>query len=496
MENILKIVKLYFKRYSPFIILILFLYAIIGLSYGNVIKNDLKQGAISYKFNKMNNYNYYDMSSKLGRKSDDFWVKHQKDFDKYYNNFDEKLTKEDIEILKQNFVIDEYYRNNKNSYPLSYYYQRNNIYIDSNHPIYKDKDYHKKYLTNEQYDNIEKLYKFEEMYSNLYSLEKDSEEYKKLREELNKLVDDIVKIYPLYITRSIAKEDILSFVQFNMENSSDNLSVKEMFYSVPIVIILSIMSMLIVSIIFGLEYHTNFGKFVASLPYKKSTIYFAKVLTSIIILLIGDLILSFMSFWTIKTSVISELVSFSSALFAYNKLLILSLFILLLGAIFASFCGSIVSIICMYLPSMLGVGYFLFLVGINLEIIRSLDGKVEFLQKFDPMLVGDNPLYVPGRMFLDGYYSFKYYLIYLIVLLILVIISGKIYKHHNVDDEGKFFTIKLAKYICYFIVVISFGSVFAVIIGYKGASVILGYLISYIILIPLIYVIFNLKLRI
>ena len=35
---------------------------------------------------------------------------------------------------------------------------------------------------------------------------------------------------------------------------------------------------LIPLLIFGVEYHTNFGKFVASLPYEKEKVYFAKII--------------------------------------------------------------------------------------------------------------------------------------------------------------------------------------------------------------------------
>lgn len=485
MKGMFNISRLYLKKYKLLILLLVFIFFIIGVSKGTQVKNNLRSGAISFKLNKDNDYNSIDF---LVDNSYDFWKKHNEKFDEISNTKDIKISIDELEILKNNIAIDNLL--------IGKSYSNNNIY-------YYEKDFEKrnitKYLTKEQKENIYKLNLIQHL-SNELKIYKDKdlssaekEAISETENQLKELIKDARNTYPLYINSYNSNQDLSKLIDYNLDNNG-LLSVKEYYYTPEIMLFLLLGSIAIVTLIFGLEYHTNFGKFVASLPYKKTTIYFSKFLTSSIIFVLCHTILALTAVWTFKTSVVSELVSLSSAFIAYGKIHILAFFIIILGAIFASFSGSVLSIIGLYLPGMLFLGYpvilYYFIIKNTTRNLENIDNLARYLFEVD------NPLFIPARIYFDGYFSMKYYFIYGIILFILLVISSKIYKYHNIDDEGRLFTNNIMKWICYFIALVSFVIVFAAFIFTLNINLIVSYIISFLVMIPLIYAIFNLKIRI
>lgn len=194
-------------------------------------------------------------------------------------------------------------------------------------------------------ENIEKLFleKSDDELSKIYSEEKKYEKEK------------IIKNYNIYIEKNSLIENII----FSNIDNNDNLNLTNVFYKDEVNIFFYLTSILVVLTIFSTEYHTKFGEFVASLPYNKQTIYFSKVLVSILSLVTAYLVSSLVTIYIIKTSILSEIVSFSQGFIINYKILILSLIIMFFGIILSAFCGSFISILAMYIPVLTFVMYLL-----------------------------------------------------------------------------------------------------------------------------------------
>lgn len=497
MKSILKIVKLYLKKYIFQIILMMFIFSIISVSFGQSIKQNLKSGAISYKLNKDNNYQYFDF---ILDKKEVFWKNHNKNFEKTKKNDDIKILKSDIDELKNNVIFEMLYSNHKVDEQYTYTGYTGSRVIYNTKYIYTLEE-----LTNmadkNLIKNLDKIYDIKNLSEELSSLkysekkvEKTEQEIKEKNVELEKLINEFKEKNKIYLKKGDTNPDLLNLISFNLSNKNKDLSVKEYLSGKDIDKFFIIISVVIVLLIFGLEYHTNFGSFIASLPLKKTTIYFSKILTSVILLTISHAILGFINYWTFKTSVVSEIVNFDSSFFAYYKMYFLSIFIILLGAIFSSFCGSVISILCMYLPSLLFVAYPIIVYGFNL---RNLNIELRYLDEFLKILIkNENPLYFPIRLFYDTTVDIFYYYVYFLILVLLAILSSLIYKYHSVDNEGKFFTNKIINYICYLISLSSFVTILSLFFIESNINIILSYIISIAILTPLLYGIFNLKIKI
>ena len=125
-----------------------------------------------------------------------------------------------------------------------------------------------------------------------------------------------------------------------------------------------------------------------------------------------------------------------------NKIYILGIGIVLLGAILSSFCGSILSIGVMYIPALTLIYYPL---GVWIAV-----GRVFF----------EN--YLPNGPFIDnipkmpiyyyfGYAPWKSIIIYLVILTVIMLVASKVYKIHNVEREGEFFIIERLSLVGYLI---------------------------------------------
>ena len=202
---------------------------------------------------------------------------------------------------------------------------------------------------------------------------------------------------------------------------------------------------LIPLLIFGVEYHTNFGKFVASLPYEKEKVYFAKVILSFLTLMVTYILTGLANIAVISNSLLGEIYNVPAVLDINNKIYILGIGLVLLGAILSSFCGSILSIGAMYIPALTLIYYPL---GVWIAI-----GRLFFVN------------YLPDEKFLDNlpkvpiFYYFAYtswdnIIIYLVILTIIMLLASRVYKIHNVEKEGEFFIIEKLSLVGYLILLI------------------------------------------
>lgn len=515
MKDILKISYLYLKKYIAWLTIIVIIFSLFTFSHSNEVLRSLKYDSVGFKFNQKYDYNFYEVNYNAIENPKSFWLEHSGRFEKFYENYNEKLTPKDIEKIQENMavgiLVNEFH-------PSSLYY--NNIYGDIGErqwrTLYKDRrlrDITLKILEvipEEKHSRISELIGdlgLVDMEYNqlLYKEQVDEETQQKmieLKEKLGVLSKELHKIAPLYIASNSTNGMMYNLVSYNLESDFSDLSVKELLYSKVHAILFALLSVSIVLVVFGLEYHTNFGKFVASMPYKKTTIYFAKVLTALIALAVVYIVLGFVNIWAFKNSIISDLVTVPTAFFAYGKVYLFGLFMVLLGAIFAAFCGSIISILAMYVPSLSLVLYPIFIYGLTASNFNYKNlGHHEVLtvdmqRRYEAVVNGDNPLFMPIRFFMDGYFETKYFMIYLSVLLIILLLSSLIYKKHNIDEEGQFFTFKSASIICYILSLVTFATTATAILVTFGINVYLAYVVSYIVISPILYALYKVKIRV
>ena len=430
-RDILKIMRIYLKKYSIAIIILLLGFVLFTTFAASKQLNGLKQEIASYEFEKNIGVAAREKVSELNNKEEKNQQYQKIDIEKrnYIESYNGKISKESYDYLLHRYAVGAYLT----EYPIL---RREPFYTPQTKLNFAYSDYHeeyKEYLTKEELEYTEK-------YRELLAEQPGSEKYEKLKVELN-------KIYPPVMSYSQIK--IFDFAKENL--GKDKLEIKETLYTTSINIGYYVLVTLIVLLIFGAEYHTSFGKFVSSLPFKKERVYFAKFILSLLILLVASILVGIVNIFIVKASVLGDIYNIGNAFSAYSKTFYLGIGLILLGAIFASFCGSVVSMGALYIPVLTSYGY---LLGFMELVMRAL-GKERWLEN----LAAFNPRYIPI------FYYFKYeqpgYIyLWLGVLTVFAIIMSKVYKRHNVEREGMFFSIvkvEILGYLILLIGVIAFG---------------------------------------
>ena len=424
-RDILKIIRIYVKKYFIAIIILLLGFTLFTTLTASKQLNGLKREIASYEFEKNIGVEAREKVSELNNKEKKNQQYQKIDIEKhnYINSYNGKISKESYDYLLHRYAVGAYLT----EYPI---FRREPFYTPQTKLNFAYSDYHeeyKKYLTKEELEYTEK-------YRELLAEQPESEKYVKLKLELN-------KIYPPVMSYSQIK--IFDFAKENL--GKDKLEIKETLYTIDTNIGYYILITLIALLIFGAEYHTSFGKFVSSLPFKKERVYFAKLILSLLILLAASILVGIVNIFIVKASVVGDIYNISNAFSAYSKTFYLGIGLILLGAIFASFCGSVVSMGALYIPVLTSYGY---LLGFMELLMRAL-GKERWLE--NPAAF--NPRHIPI------FYYFKYeqpgYIcLWLAVLTVLAIIMSKVYKRHNVEREGIFFSIAKVEVLGYLILLI------------------------------------------
>lgn len=430
-RDILKIMRIYLKKYSMAIIILLLGFTLFTTLTASKQLNGLKREIASYEFEKNIGVAAREKVSKLNNKEEKNQQYQKIDIEKrnYIDSYNGKISKESYDYLLHRYAVGAYLT----EYPIL---RREPFYTPQTKLNFAYSDYHeeyKKYLTKEELEYTGK-------YREFLAEQPGSEKYEKLKLELN-------KIYPPVMSYSQIK--IFDFAKENL--GKDKLEIKETLYTTSINIGYYVLVTLIGLLIFGAEYHTSFGKFVSSLPFKKERVYFAKLILSLLILLAASILVGIVNIFIVKASVLGDIYNIGNAFSAYSKTFYLGIGLILLGAIFASFCGSVVSMGALYIPVLTSYGY---LLGFMELLMRAL-GKERWLE--NPAAF--NPRHMPIFYYLK-YEQPGYIYLWLGVLTVFAIIMSKVYKRHNVEREGMFFSIAKVEILGYLILligVIAFG---------------------------------------
>ena len=424
-RDILKIIRIYLKKYSIAIIILLLGFTLLTTLTASKQLNGLKREIASYEFEKNIGVAAREKVSELNNKEEKDQQYQKIDIEKhsYIESYNGKISKESYDYLLHRYAVGAYLT----EYPISGLITFYTSQGDLNYTYGEYHEEYKRYLTKEELEYTEK-------YRELLAEQPESEKYVKLKLELN-------KIYPPVMSYSQIK--IFDFAKENL--GKDKLEIKETLYTIDTNIGYYILITLIALLIFGAEYHTSFGKFVSSLPFKKERVYFAKLILSLLILLVASLLVGIASIFIVKASVVGDIYNISNAFSAYSKTFYLGIGVILLGAIFASFCGSILSMGALYIPVLTSYGY---LLGFMELLMRAL-GKERWLE---------NPAaFNPRHMPIFYYFKYEqpgYIYLWLGVLTVFAIIMSKVYKRHNVEREGMFFSIAKVEILGYLILLI------------------------------------------
>ena len=424
-RDILKIIRIYLKKYFIAIIILLLGFTLFTTLTASKQLNGLKREIASYEFEKNIGVEAREKVSELNNKEKKNQQYQKIDIEKrnYIDSYNGKISKESYDYLLHRYAVGAYLT----EYPISGLITFYTPQGDLNYTYGEYHEEYKRYLTKEELEYTGKYHEF-------LAEQPESEKHVKLREELN-------KIYPPVINYNHMK--IFDFAKENL--GKDKLEIKETLYTTSINIGYYVLVTLIGLLIFGTEYHTSFGKFVSSLPFKKERVYFAKLILSLLILLVASILVGIVNIFIVKASVLGDIYNIGTAVSAYSKTFYLGIGLILLGAIFASFCGSVVSMGALYIPVLTSYGY---LLGVMESVMRAL-GKERWLEN----LPAFNPRHIPI------FYYFKYeqpgYIyLWLGVLTVFAIIMSKVYKRHNVEREGMFFSIAKVEILGYLILLI------------------------------------------
>ena len=430
-RDILKIMRIYLKKYSIAIIILLLGFTLFTTLTASKQLNGLKREIASYEFEKNIGVAAREKVSELNNKEEKNQQYQKIDIEKhnYIDSYNGKISKESYDYLLHRYAVGAYLTEYPISGLITFYTPQGDL--NYNYGEYHEE--YKRYLTKEELEYTGKYHEF-------LAEQPGSEKHEKLREELN-------KIYPPVMSYSQIK--IFDFAKENL--GKDKLEIKETLYTIDTNIGYYILITLIALLIFGAEYHTSFGKFVSSLPFKKERVYFAKLILSLLILLAASILVGIVNIFIVKASVVGDIYNISNAFSAYSKTFYLGIGLILLGAIFASFCGSVVSMGALYIPVLTSYGY---LLGFMELLMRAL-GKERWLE---------NPAaFNPRHMPIFYYFKYEqpgYIYLWLGVLTVFAIIMSKVYKRHNVEREGMFFSIvkvEILGYLILLIGVIAFG---------------------------------------
>ena len=419
-RDILKIIRIYLKKYSIAIIILLLGFTLLTTLTASKQLNGLKREIASYEFEKNIGVAAREKVSELNNKEEKDQQYQKIDIEKhsYIESYNGKISKESYDYLLHRYAVGAYLT----EYPISGLITFYTSQGDLNYTYGEYHEEYKRYLTKEELEYTSKYHEF-------LAEQPESEKHVKLREELN-------KIYPPVINYNHIK--IFDFAKENL--GKDKLEIKETLYTIDTNIGYYILTTLIALLIFGAEYHTSFGKFVSSLPFKKERVYFAKLILSLLILLAASLLVGIASIFIVKASVVGDIYNISNAFSTYSKTFYLGIGLILLGAIFASFCGSILSMGALYIPTLTSYGY---LLGFMELVMRALGREKWFTGPFNPRYM---PIYCYFR------YEEPYYIyLWLGILVVFTLIMCKVYKRHNVEREGMFFSVAKVEVLGYLI---------------------------------------------
>lgn len=422
-RDILKIMRIYLKKYSIAIIILLLGFTLFTTLTASKQLNGLKREIASYEFEKNIGVAAREKVSKLNNKEEKNQQYQKIDIEKhnYIDSYNGKISKESYDYLLHRYAVGAYLT----EYPISGLITFYTPQGDLNYTYGEYHEEYKRYLTKEELEYTGKYHEF-------LAEQPESEKHVKLREELN-------KIYPPVINYNHMK--IFDFAKENL--GKDKLEIKETLYKIDTNIGYYILITLIVLLIFGTEYHTSFGKFVSSLPFKKERVYFAKLILSLLILLVASILVGIVNIFIVKASVVGDIYNISNAFSAYSKTFYLGIGVILLGAIFASFCGSILSMGALYIPTLTSYGY---LLGFMELVMGALGREKWFTGPFNPRYM---PIYCYFR------YEEPYYIyLWLGILVVFTLIMSKVYKRHSVEREGMFFSVAKVEILGYLILLI------------------------------------------
>jgi len=421
-KDILKIMRIYLKQYSIMLIILLIAFTTFAATTTNKQLNQLKNGVAAYDF-QLTTGIAKELEIRKGASNDEVNQKtHElnKMQEEYQKNYKERLSKEKFDKMKHSYAVGAYLHN----FPITTLWTFYTKDEDLNILTGNDSEKYKQYLTEEELNNVPK-------YKEWSRMQPGSKEYFDKQEEL-------YKIYPPAL--DISNTKTLTFLKENLESSKVKL--KETMFNEGTNIGYYILITLITLLIFGVEYHTNFGKFVASLPYEKEKVYFAKVILSFLTLIVSYILTGLTNIAVISNSLLGELYNVPAVFEINNKIYILGIGLVLLGAILSSFCGSILSIGVMYIPALTLIYYPL---GVWIGV-----GKLFFVNYFSNNPFLDNIPKMP-IFYYFGYAPWKNIIIYLVILTVIMLLSSKAYKKHNVEKEGEFFIIERVSLVGYLI---------------------------------------------
>lgn len=421
-KDILKIMRIYLKQYSIMLIILLIAFTTFAATTTNKQLNQLKNGVAAYDF-QLTTGIAKELEIRKGASNDEVNQKtHElnKMQEEYQKNYKERLSKEKFDKMKHSYAVGAYLHN----FPITTLWTFYTKDEDLNVLTGNDSEKYKQYLTEEELNNVPK-------YKEWSRMQPGSKEYFDKQEEL-------YKIYPPAL--DISNTKTLTFLKENLESSKVKL--KETMFNEGTNIGYYILITLITLLIFGVEYHTNFGKFVASLPYEKEKVYFAKVILSFLTLIVSYILTGLTNIAVISNSLLGELYNVPAVFEINNKIYILGIGLVLLGAILSSFCGSILSIGVMYIPALTLIYYPLGVwIGVGKLFIVNYFSNNPFLDNIPKM-----PIF-----YYFGYAPWKNIIIYLVILTVIMLLSSKAYKKHNVEKEGEFFIIERVSLVGYLI---------------------------------------------
>ena len=457
-KDILKIIRIYLKQYSIMLVILLIAFSTFAATTTNKQLDKLKNGVAVYDF-QLTTGIAKELEIRKGTSNDELSQKTQELYklkEEYQKNYKEKLSKEKLDEMKHTYAVGEYLHNIPST-ALRTFYTNNE---DLNVLVGSDNEKYKQYLTEEELNNVPK-------YKEWSRMQPGSKEYFDKQEELD-------KVYPPAL--DISNVTTLTFLKENLEASKVKL--KETMFNEGTNIGYYILITLIPLLIFGVEYHTSFGKFVASLPYEKEKVYFAKVILSFLTLMVTYILTGLANIAVISNSLLGEIYNVSAVLEINNKIYILGIGLVLLGAILSSFCGSILSIGAMYIPALTLIYYPL---GVWVAI-----GRLFFVNYLPEGPFIDNIPRMP-IFYYFGYSPWKNIIIYLVILIIIMLLASKVYKNHNVEKEGEFFIIERVSLVGYLILLMGvFTFVLVLLIHLFGTNKILALVLT-ILLVPAIF---------
>lgn len=457
-KDILKIIRIYLKQYSIMLIILLIAFSTFAATTTNKQLDKLKNGVAVYDF-QLTTGIAKELEIRKGTSNDELSQKTHELYklkEEYQKNYKEKLSKEKLNEMKHSYAIGAYLHNFPSSSIWTFY--TNNE--DLNVLVGSESEKYKQYLTEEELNNVPK-------YKEWSRMQLGSKEYFDRQEEL-------YKIYPPALDVSNVKT--LTFLKENLESSK--IKLKETMFNEGTNIGYYILITLIPLLIFGVEYHTSFGKFVASLPYEKEKVYFAKVILSFLTLMVTYILTGLANIAVISNSLLGEIYNVSAVLEINNKIYLLGIGLILLGAILSSLCGSILSIGAMYIPALTLIYYPL---GVWIAV-----GRLFFVNYLPEGPFIDNIPRMP-IFYYFGYSPWKNIIIYLVILTIIMLLASKVYKKHNVEKEGEFFIIERVSLVGYLILLMGvFTFVLVLLIHLFGTNKILALVLT-ILLVPAIF---------